>query len=185
LKRKRADDSESESDSEVENLIKRGHWNDEIIENLISFEEPVEDEMLVVHSERPMTDFCTGVISLKGRILDCNSKFGEVIGYPREHLLDRMVFSIFSEHERFNILKNLQKLFNDINTDNSLCFETNILHSNSQTVSLKVMIRPLYDESNELKALLWVAKPTQRQIHYQERLALTFHNEEDIEMSTN
>jgi PAS domain S-box-containing protein len=176
-KRKRWQDDEEED----ELPCKKGNWIDLESDLVMKFEEPLEEAQVTNSIDKPMTDLCTGVISLQGKILDCNAKFGQVIGYPREHLLERTVFSIFSELERNNILEHLQKLFSNLANQDSLCFDTNILHSNTQSVALRVMIRPIYDEANFPKALLWIAKPIQKQVSYPERLALTYYNDSQMQ----
>lgn len=110
---------------------------------------------------RCLSDYCTGVLSLDGKILDCNTRFGELAGYPKEMLKDKALLNMIEFSEREKILDNLKLLFNRTDSESSsVMFQTSLINSNSNSIPVQVCVRPIYGtgkEEDQIKALLWVA----------------------------
>jgi len=75
----------------------------------------------------------------------------------------------------------LEHLFRGDFEEESLAFDTAIVHSSSEIIPMRVMVRPLYDNfsGRTPKALLWVAKPLQPMITYNMRPCIEFNVDAD------
>lgn len=115
-------------------------------------------------------DICAGVMSMNGNIIDCNTNFSNIVGYPRENLLEHSMLSISGGNDRQRIFEAVSQIVS--RKCDQVQFKTCIMTTRNTPVFLEIVLKPIEDDHCRIKGILWIGRPLPALISQPQRLLL-------------
>lgn len=129
-----------------------------IIFFLIIYQQKRQTYMAYIHAEQYLAIFDTapGIIALldeSGRIVVCNDKTSEVLGYKQSELIGRSIFEIFSAEYKDVARDFMQTTLNEEGS-NSKLFKA--VHKNGNIIEIKINTSKLHDPEKQSSRIICI-----------------------------